>query len=377
MLIVRVTLLFLALFTTVWATSTPMNTSKIDIELFVSSTCPHCKKAEAYMQDLALKMPGIHVQVYVINEDKNALEVFSKRLKVAGLYDFSVPAFFFCNTHWQGFDANNTTGGALLNAIQYCEAHTNQEGVTALTSTTLQGYVQATYMEAQLKGSNTTRSMIVLLAMMDALNPCALFLWCAVFAGLFFENTKRGVLKVALSFIVSIMMLHYAQQAFPEIYELIKSWCRLPAVFLSALMLYQLIQKQKIHLGLKLLFIALIFMYQQSCQAIWSLGNQLWLLQKELPWSEQALYQLLYQCIYVLPLLLACFVYYLLSRSKRFCEIQLQLSKVGSYSFGSLALLLLAYPKGLSHYGGSVIFLLINVFFLWVFIRKRTTSVTN
>lgn len=92
----------------------------IQVDLFMSSTCPHCHKASEFFDALQKQIPWLVVHKHVINLDKSALTLFAARLKDIGSNNFAVPAMFFCKQYWVGFDTDKTTGKKLTAALQRC-----------------------------------------------------------------------------------------------------------------------------------------------------------------------------------------------------------------------------------------------------------------
>lgn len=115
------TSLFLLIFLISGWANVPL--ASVEMDLFVSSTCPHCHKAEAFFNSKASEMPWLKINKYVINEDKAALELFYQRLKAINASDFTVPTLFFCGSRRVGFDTPEQAGAKLIQELQYCHEH--------------------------------------------------------------------------------------------------------------------------------------------------------------------------------------------------------------------------------------------------------------
>ena len=104
-----------------WYTIDTNKQVTINVELFLSSACPHCHKADEFFREIEPKTPWLQVKHNIINEDKDALIRFNQFLTELKFNDFAVPSTFFCKSRWVGFDSTETTGKDLLKALQYCK----------------------------------------------------------------------------------------------------------------------------------------------------------------------------------------------------------------------------------------------------------------
>ncbi|WP_026069530.1 thioredoxin domain-containing protein [Legionella tunisiensis] len=80
---------------TAWFSQNQNKQVKLRVDLFLSSLCPHCKKADEFFRTLEAKTPWIEVHRYIVNEDKAALEFFNQRLQQQHVDSFAMPAIFF------------------------------------------------------------------------------------------------------------------------------------------------------------------------------------------------------------------------------------------------------------------------------------------
>ena len=100
----------------------------VEVDLFMSSTCSHCKKADIFFQDMQKNYSWLKVNRYIVNENKIALEDLYQHLRLFNSIDFGVPAIFFCNSYWQGFMSNEDTGTILNQALNYCHKKLTTQG---------------------------------------------------------------------------------------------------------------------------------------------------------------------------------------------------------------------------------------------------------
>jgi hypothetical protein len=325
-------LFFILSFSQGWA-----DASAIQMDLFVSSTCPHCQKVEAFFAENATKMPWLHINKYVINQDKVALELFSQRLSGFEHGTFMVPALFFCGSHWVAFDTATQSGKPLLQALQYCKNLSNADGsVSEITKRVLQQKADASFAANTLQKQNYSPTQHLLLAFVEGLNVCSLFFFAAFIALLGREKHYQGQLSTGLACMVAYLLIHCFQQYYYKYYLILLPWLRLPTLVVTALMLTYLLRNlksTKTYILVVFFFGLAILAYQQSCASSLGQGTAAWL----------------YNILYLLPLLICLLVYILVARTSWVTAKQTLLNRLSFYVLSAIALCLIIYPYGLAN----------------------------
>lgn len=368
---------------TVWATS-PTTWYTIDekknvgitVELFLSSTCSYCHKADAFFQALEPRYPWLHVKRYVINEDKNALTYFYQLLSEQKMDDFSVPSIFFCNSRWIGFASLETTGKDLLYAIEYCKHQIEQQGkLTDPTINVLKRWANANLFNSNVVGEPSVVKYIFVVGLMDALSPCSLFCLAGFFALLFMQENRKRQLMVGSLFILVIGCVHYFQQNFASTFFEILPWLRIPAAIAGLFIFYvagQIYRKRTVnHLFLLVVFLVAFFtlVYQQTCLMNWSYIFEQWLSNQNLPAKQRGLYQFVYQCVYLMPIILTLILYSRVSNFKLFSKLKLRLHTIGILLIMAIGLFLIIYPFALANLAVSLLVVILLTICGWFLSR--------
>lgn len=192
---------FLLLFSTLgwsqdlssWFSKGENNQIKIRVDLFLSSTCPHCQKADAFFQSLQAQKPWLDVHRYIINQDKTALDSFHQELQQLDIDDYAVPAIFFCNSRWVGFDETGITGQNLLRGLNYCYQQISQKGnLEPETISLLEQLSNASWFNANMTSKPSLALFTLTMALTDAFSPCSLFVFSPyfLFSG-YIKNSKK------------------------------------------------------------------------------------------------------------------------------------------------------------------------------------------
>lgn len=351
---------------------------EIKVDLFMTSTCPHCHKADAFFQDIEKQVDWLKVNRHVIDKDKEALAFFNQKLRTLHVMDFSVPAMFFCGSRWVGFDTVQTTGRELLKGLSYCHQQIKKEGeLTPLTREVLNRWSQSPF---QLSSMDERPPFLILAgtALLDAFNPCSLFAFALFVGFLFVYPDRRGKIITGLLMMAAFALSHYLQQAQAEWYYRLLGGLRWPALILgTGLLLFSLSFLRKIQaatLGYLLAFLSaiVVFSYQQTCiQQNLSLFFQQWLGAEKFTASQSAFYQLSYQLIYLIPLLLFLLLdlYVLSGRRDRAYHFYWLYS--GQLYLFAIGLILMVYPSFLAALYGSVLLILLLTFIAWFAARWK------
>lgn len=343
-----------------WYTRDADNEIIMNVALFLSSTCPHCHKADAFFKKIESQTPWLHVQRYVINEDKNALIRFNELLNTQHMDDFAVPSVFFCNSRWVGFVSDETTGKDFLKALNYCKQQIEQKGELPTEAVTvLKRWANANMFDSNMTEHPSVGTYISLMAFMDAVNPCAYFGFAGFLALLFMQDNQKRRFVVGALFILIIGIVHYIQQAHTSTFFAFLDWFRWPAVVVG-LFTYYLAGRYYYNIATPSLFIILSFLlammiqtYQQTCLMNWSYIFEQWLYNQKLSHGQENVYQFVYQILYLIPPFMLLILYLGFAKTKRFARWQPVLNRIGLLYIMAIGLCLIVYPIALSNMGLS------------------------
>ncbi|MGL5741243.1 MAG: hypothetical protein ACRCXC_01140 [Legionella sp.] len=373
---IRVFLIFFVCSISAWAVDAPSpwysksadNKIVLNIEMFLSSTCPYCHKADEFFTGLEAKSPDLHVQRYIINQDKNALIRFNQLLNEQQMSDFAVTSIFICNSRWVGFSSAETTGKDLLHAINYCKQEIERSGqLTPQTIDTLKHWANANRYTTGMVEKPSRWRYTATVAFMDSFSPCAFFCFAGFLAFLLIEAQRKKQILAGFLFLFAVALVHYFQQVNTNAFFQLLPWLRIPSALLGLATLYFIIQYYKkqfqstVYLSLAFLLGLILSIYQQTCVMNWATIFQQWLSNQQIPGWQAGLYQLLYQSLYVFPLILILGIYLALSKTQRCIALRSRFASIGFLFLLAIALLLIIYPYALSYMAISTWTLLILI----------------
>ena len=355
----------------------------INVDFFMTSSCPYCHKAEEFFRELSIKKPWIKVNRYVINENRSQLQFFYKKLYGFHSTDFSVPSIMFCDSRWVGFQSAETTGKGLLHALEYCRQQIEkQDKLTEVTRNTLRQWSATT--NSNIKVDFTVPSShlgrVVFTAWIEAVTPCSLFCLLIFLSFLWLYPENRSVqFYVGLAFILILGLLHMGQYVYTAGYQ---KWMLSYSPWFSkisgvVLLLYVILYVQSRWLsGLRRLVAWTLFVLGFSMIAIYNQqlcgfnsGTlfQQYLITQTLTTSAFYFYQLTYLMFYLMPLVLLWCIYLVFGVHPR--KI-LPVSACLMLAF--MGILLLVYPTGLSSLELSVMVLILSILISWLYVKHTS-----
>ena len=98
-----------------------------DIEVFIRNGCPHCAKAELFLQLLKKEQPTLRILIHDVVQEPAALERLELLAKNQGLGTVRVPAFQVGGQLIVGFSDEITTGQLIRSALAQTLISQNQE----------------------------------------------------------------------------------------------------------------------------------------------------------------------------------------------------------------------------------------------------------
>jgi hypothetical protein len=203
----------------------------------------------------------------------------------------------------------------------------------------------------------STFHYLFIVSFLDVTNPCGLFGLAGFLAVLFIQYSKKNQWISGLLFILAIVIVHYTQQTQANAFFHILPWLRVGAIVVGLYSLYvAYLYYKKQTLKPYLLFIWVFFLalliqsYQQTCVMNWSYIFEQWLYNQQLSSGQKTILQLVYQAIYVIPLVIILVIYLLTQSLKRAISIKPLTEVIGILFISVIALFLIIQPLATAHY---------------------------
>lgn len=185
---------------------------------FYSPTCPHCQAAKPFLDELADSKPWLEINRYPVKDNRDNARFYLETAESLGVEALSVPGFVFCRTVTIGYESAATTGAELVRAIDACHAERlAQPGATAGAAPhgssgsggqpTDEDAGPGTTLRLPLVGTVNAQALslpllTLVLAGMDAFNPCAFFVLLFLLSLLVHARSRTRMMIVGGTFVL-------------------------------------------------------------------------------------------------------------------------------------------------------------------------------
>lgn len=196
--------------------------SKIDVHLFYSKTCPHCKAERKYLENLKENNDNVQIHLYEITENEENRALLSKVQDIIEAPSNYVPYTVIGNKHFEGF--NNDTKLKIENTIKAYEENNYIDivGGIADNSITKDNYkdlikdkdvkVEDT-VDVPLLGKINPKSvslplLAVIIGVVDGFNPCAMWVLIFLLSMLLNMKNKKRMWSLGMTFLLTSAFIY-------------------------------------------------------------------------------------------------------------------------------------------------------------------------
>ena len=303
---------------------------QLRVDLMLSSDCPHCRAADHFFRRFEKKNHWVSVHRYYINQDKSALDHFNHLLRAESIQMnmFGVPAVFFCNARWLGFDKAHHSAKGIVNALNYCHDQIIASGsLTQSTVKTLRQMNDSHWFESTLDSKTPLITLLMIAATRDATMNYSAAAALLIFVWLTMIRDRRARLATGGLLIGVLGLIHTFQQVNSILFYQVLSYFYLLPIWTALLLVAFLMIYRKRFWGeqsstqdipvaivilLSCLSILAMYPFNQDLLLNFSLIMNNYLLNLKLSSTQFQQYILLYQFNYLLIIsLLVGFFYFL------------------------------------------------------------------
>jgi thiol-disulfide isomerase/thioredoxin len=198
---------------------------------FYSPTCPHCQAAKPFIEQLERDNPWLEVQRYSVKDDRDNARFYFNTAEALGVEALSVPGLVFCRQVMIGYDSAETTGAELARALEACHerrlsgvadpapaARGPGPGGAASSATGVAGESVGTTVNLPFVGEVKAQSLslpvlTLVLAGMDAFNPCAFFVLLFLLSLLVHARSRTRMAIVGGTFVLFSGLVYFVFMA--------------------------------------------------------------------------------------------------------------------------------------------------------------------
>ena len=180
---------------------------QVHLYLFWSKNCPHCLEARPRLLDLAARNAWVRLQDFELSEHRGNVERFVALAKQVGGEARAVPTLIYCGRMEVGLDSSDAGMAKLLGRLQACRAlhGTAADSGTASLRLPLLGEIDPARLSLPL--------LTVLIAGMDAFNPCAFFVVLFLLSLLVHQSDRWRMALIGGVFVAFSGLMYFAFMA--------------------------------------------------------------------------------------------------------------------------------------------------------------------
>lgn len=204
--------------------------TRVHLYFYWSETCPHCLDAHPFIETIPLQRPWVVLHMLEVSKNRENIQHFEAMAKALGQVVEGVPALFFCNRQVVGWDDTKASGSQLLADLDACRA--GQTANAPVASKMLQLPLLGTLDPATISLPLFT----VIIAGLDAFNPCAFFVLLFLLSLLAHQKSRRSMLLIGSLFVATSGVMYFAfMAAWLNVFQLLGalSWITLTAGVLA------------------------------------------------------------------------------------------------------------------------------------------------
>jgi hypothetical protein len=200
-----------------WFSPPGQEVPRVTLHFFWSNRCPHCLEARPFVKSLQARYPWLDVASYELNDNPETRSRFFDMAALLGQQPTSVPTFMLCARMYVGW-AGEEHGGRFLEQ-KLLDCYASVYGERAPGSTQALAEQSATVpLEVPLPGgldaSRLSLPVLTLvLAGLDAFNPCAFFVLLFLLSMLVHTRSRRFMLLVGGVFVAISGLVYFAFMA--------------------------------------------------------------------------------------------------------------------------------------------------------------------
>jgi|SRR3989338_11444476 len=179
------------------------------VDFFFHPACPHCKAQKPFNEKLMDKFPQVNFIYHDItnSNEQNLLFEFAEKRNIPRA-NLGVPATFFGDTHFIGFDTEETSGKQIESALEAYAAG------KAKTTNEIQKYEQKNTIDIPFLGKINALDyslpmLAMILGLVDGFNPCAMWVLVYLISLVVAIGDRKKIWLIVGSFVLASGILYF------------------------------------------------------------------------------------------------------------------------------------------------------------------------
>ena len=198
---------------TLWGRSDADGVVQVKLHFFWTTTCPHCARAKRFLEPFAADNAWLDLVSYEVSESAANRGAFGMMAAMLGEEIQGVPSFFLCGEMIVGFDTADTTGAMLAGRAAACRVSLEQTLSPMPAAPAAETGVHLPVLGAVDAASLSLPVLTLVLAGVDAFNPCAFFVLLFLLSLLVHANSRGRMFLIGGTFVLFSGLLYFVFMA--------------------------------------------------------------------------------------------------------------------------------------------------------------------
>ncbi len=171
----------------------------VEINAFVSVTCPHCAKLEEYLNEIKDDYPYLKVNIYEVTQNEENRQLLMKMAQDYGISVQAVPTYFIGGQHFVGYAPSMNQD--IIDAIHSAYNKLTANSTSAEVKIPIFGKIDATAFSLPL--------ITLIVGFVDGFNPCAFFVLLFLLSMLIHLKSRKRMLIIGLTFVFFSGLIYF------------------------------------------------------------------------------------------------------------------------------------------------------------------------
>ncbi len=214
---------------------------EVQLYFFWSLSCPHCTAAHPHIEAIPQARPWVRLHALELSRHPENVRKYEAMARAISGEADGVPAWLFCGEMHVGWDDDATTGATLRQRLDDCRAWAASGAAPAVQPPAVTS-VNLPLIGALDPASLSLPALTLVLAGLDAFNPCAFFVLLFLLSMMAHQKSRTRMLLIGGVFVAISGLMYFAfMAAWLNVFQLFGhlAWVTLAAgalaVFVGAL----------------------------------------------------------------------------------------------------------------------------------------------
>lgn len=199
-----------------WLRSGADGRPEVQLYFFWSLTCPHCAAAHPYIEAIPGARPWVRLHALELSRHPENRRRYEAMARAIGTETAGVPAWLFCGEMHVGWDGDDITGATLRRRLDDCRTRvaggTASDAASAAQAPVAQS-VNLPLIGALDPASLSLPALTLVLAGLDAFNPCAFFVLLFLLSMMAHQKSRARMLVIGGVFVAISGLMYFAFMA--------------------------------------------------------------------------------------------------------------------------------------------------------------------